>query len=162
MFGRRTRTRAVSHREPAARVLDSPTVLVADDDRMVRELLTAGLRREGYRVVAVPDGEAALEAARSTDLAVAILDWLMPGVQGPEVCAVIKADPKTASLPVLLVTSRSQDAEVQRAFEHGADDYVTKPFHLPDVMRVVNRLVRDRGARPSAAAVAPPEVTPNS
>lgn len=163
MFRSRAAARAASAQEHAAEVAESPCVLVADDDRMVRELLTAGLRRDGYRVLAVADGNAALDAARSADLAAAVLDWLMPGVQGPEVCRLIKADPRTAAMPVLLLTSRSRDDEVQQAFECGADDYVTKPFHLADVMRLVNRLVRDGGQRPSAArAGSRPRVTPNT
>ncbi len=163
MVRRRAAARAASAQEHAAEVGNSPCVLVADDDRMVRELLTAGLRRDGYRVLAVEDGDAALEAARSTDLAAAVLDWLMPGVQGPELCRLIKADPRTAAMPVLLLTSRSRDDEVQRAFECGADDYVTKPFHLTDVMRLVNRLVRDGGQRPSAArAGSRRQVTPKT
>lgn len=141
MLRRRSGVRASQRGARSQDGASRPAVLVADDDRMVRELLTAGLEREGYRVLAVADGHAALQTARSSDPVAVVLDWLMPGIQGPDLCAQLKSDPATAGLPVLLLTSRSQDVEVERGFENGADEYVTKPFHLSEVTKVVNIMV---------------------
>ena len=137
MLRRGRRRQAAPGRPPAL-------VLVADDDDVVREVLQAALEAHGHAVVAVADGAHALQAAREHRPRVAVLDWLMPGMAGPQVCEALRADPQTAALPVVLLTSQAQERDVVHAYRVGADEYVTKPFHPREVLAVVERLLAGR------------------
>ena len=117
------------------------TVLVADDDRDIRDLVVFKLEQQGHRVLAVADGPSAL--ARATDEAVdlAVLDVMMPGVSGLDVCRALRARPESAALPVILLTARAQEADVAAGFGGGADDYVTKPFSPRELASRVSALL---------------------
>ena len=95
------------------------TVLVADDDLDIRELVAFKLAQAGYEVRSAPDGVAALDAARAGGVDLVVLDLMMPGLSGLDVCA---------ELPVIMLTARAQDQDVATGFAAGADDYVVKPF----------------------------------
>jgi DNA-binding response OmpR family regulator len=105
-----------------------PLVLVADDDRDILELVAFRLERAGYDVVTADDGAQALAAAdkRAPDLAV--LDVMMPRLDGYEVTRRLRGRTDTERIPVILLTARVQEADVQRGFDAGADDYLKKPF----------------------------------
>jgi DNA-binding response OmpR family regulator len=105
-----------------------PVVLVADDDHDILILVTFRLERAGYDVLAAHDGEEALRLAfeRAPDLAV--LDVMMPKLDGYEVTARLRQNAATRLMPVILLTARVQEADIARGFEAGADDYVKKPF----------------------------------
>ena len=118
-------------------------VVIADDEPDVLRLLLSRLRRRGYDVIAATDGHQALYAVRAHCPAAVVLDYVMPGLQGTKVCAMLKADPDTAHIPVLMLTSRSDETAVAAAFEHGADEYLTKPFDF-DELDVVLRAHIDR------------------
>jgi len=104
------------------------TVLVADDDPDIRDLVTFKLTQTEHQVVAVEDGLAALEAIHSDHVDIALLDIRMPKMSGLDVCRELRASPETASLPVILLTARSQEGDVETGFAAGADDYIIKPF----------------------------------
>jgi len=104
------------------------TVLVADDDADIRELVAFKLGQAGYQVVTAADGVAALETARTTALDLAVLDLMMPGLSGLDVCAQLRLEERTASLPVIMLTAKAQEQDVAAGFATGADDYVVKPF----------------------------------
>lgn len=125
---------------PAARPV---LVLVADDDPVVREVLQASLESRGYSVVAVADGSSAVEAAQRFTPSLALLDWLMPGMYGPDVCAALRAAPATATIPVVLLTTQGEERDVEHGYRSGADEYVTKPFHPREVLAVVERLLAE-------------------
>lgn len=120
---------------------DPPLVLVADDDELIQRLLGRALERKGYRVHVCGDGKEALAVATKAPPAVAVLDWMMPGLQGPDVCAYLKGAPATSKVRVILLTSRGVDAEIESAFERGADDYMTKPFNVDELVRLVERQI---------------------
>ena len=124
--------------EPAA-----PTVLVADDEPDVRELVAYRLRRSGYEVVEAGDGQEALELALDRLPSLAVLDVMMPKLDGYELTRRLRAEETTRDMPVILLTARAQEADIARGFEAGADDYLRKPFN-PDelVARVRAVLVR--------------------
>ncbi|MEU1853065.1 response regulator [Streptomyces sp. NPDC019990] len=103
-------------------------VLIADDDADIRDLVAFKLTQSGHRVTAVEDGMAALRAAREQLFELVLLDIRMPGMSGLDVCRAVRADPGTASLPVILITARSQEGDVELGFAAGADDYIVKPF----------------------------------
>jgi len=105
-----------------------PVILIADDDEDILELVRLRLARSGYDTILARNGAEALAAAREMQPDVALLDVSMPGMDGYEVTAALKADPKTQDIPVILLTARAQTPDVTKGFEAGADDYITKPF----------------------------------
>jgi DNA-binding response OmpR family regulator len=104
------------------------TVLIADDDPDILALVTFKVKQAGYHLVTATDGAAALAAARATTPDLVVLDVSMPRMSGLEVCRELRADAATAKVPVLLLTARAQEADIEAGFDVGADDYVVKPF----------------------------------
>src|SRR5262249_5928464 len=104
-------------------------VLVADDDPDIRELGRFRLEQGGHEVTTVADGDAALASAPANGpYALILLDVMMPRRTGIEVCEALRADPAMRSVPILLLTAKAQEADVERGFAAGADDYIVKPF----------------------------------
>lgn len=112
----------------AETTVDRPLVLVADDDRDILELVAFRLERAGYDVVTAGDGAEALMMAGEREPDLAVLDVMMPRADGYEVTRTLRANPSTERMPVILLTARVQEGDVQRGFEAGADDYLKKPF----------------------------------
>jgi two-component system cell cycle response regulator len=109
-------------------------ILIAEDDPVSRRLLEAFLAKWGYQVVTATDGLDALQILESEDAPpLAVLDWMMPGLEGPQVCQRIRAHPDRPYVYVLLLTARSQQDDILRGLESGADDYLTKPFDAPEL-----------------------------
>jgi DNA-binding response OmpR family regulator len=121
-------------------------VLVADDDPDIRELVRYKLEQGGHEVTAVGDGDAALTAARANGpFALILLDVMMPRRSGIEVCEALRSDPATRAIPILLLTAKAQEADVERGFAAGADDYIVKPFSPRELSSRVNAaLARSR------------------
>ncbi|MBA2955423.1 response regulator [Nocardioides sp. MAH-18] len=118
--------------------------MAADDDQDILRLIAFRLERSGYRVVIAHDGEEALNAVREHVPALAVLDVRMPKMDGYEVTRAIRADEATRDIPVILLTARVQDADVQRGFEAGADDYVRKPFSPQELRSRVQAILGRR------------------
>jgi DNA-binding response OmpR family regulator len=116
-------------------------ILVADDDVDIRELVEFKLSTLGHDVVAVADGAAAIEACRAERPDLAVLDVMMPGVSGLDAIRAIRADPALADLPVILLTARAQESDVETGFDSGADDYITKPFSPRELASRVQALL---------------------
>jgi DNA-binding response OmpR family regulator len=106
----------------------TPLVLVADDDADILALVKFRLERAGYAVLAASDGEEALQLATEQSPDLAVLDVMMPKLDGYEVTSRLRQREETRDVPVILLTARVQEADVARGFEAGADDYVKKPF----------------------------------
>jgi DNA-binding response OmpR family regulator len=123
-----------------------PTVLVADDDPDVRDVVVFKLEQSGYEVLAAEDGGVALELARSVMPDLLVLDVMMPRMTGLDVCRELRARESTASIPIILLTARAQEGDVERGFAWGADDYLTKPFSPRELASRV-RAVLARTAR---------------
>jgi DNA-binding response OmpR family regulator len=104
------------------------TVLLAEDDADIRDLVTFKLRQQGYEVRAFEDGLSALASAHDEMPDLALLDITMPGMSGMDVCRELRADPATADVPIILLTARAQESDIETGFSVGADDYVVKPF----------------------------------
>jgi len=119
-------------------------VLVVDDERDILELVKYNLDREGYHVTTVATGEDALAAARAKLPDIVILDLMLPGVDGLEVCRRLKGDPRTRHIPIVMLTAKGDEADVVTGLELGAADYVTKPFS-PRVLTARIRAVLRRG-----------------
>jgi two-component system phosphate regulon response regulator PhoB len=116
-------------------------VLVADDDADIRDLVAFKLEQAGLDVVAVGDGQAALEQARSKQPTLAVLDISMPGLSGIDVCRMLRADPVTARMLIIMLTARVQAEDVEGGFSAGADDYVTKPFSPRELVSRIQALL---------------------
>jgi DNA-binding response OmpR family regulator len=116
---------------------DAKTVLIADDDDDIRELVAYRMTRSGYAVLQAANGEEAVELATAERPDLAILDVMMPRLDGFEVVRRLRAQEETARIPIILLTARAQDADVARGFGAGADDYIRKPFSPQELaMRV--------------------------
>ena len=103
-------------------------ILIVDDERDILELITYNLEREGYRVESVTSGEEALIRALKFLPDLIVLDLMLPGLDGIEVCRRLKRNDATKQIPVLMLTAKSEDSDIVTGLEIGADDYVTKPF----------------------------------
>jgi CheY-like chemotaxis protein len=117
-----------------------PRVLVVDDDAAVRELITVNLELAGFVVASAEDGVAALAAVDAFGPDLVTLDVMMPRLGGFETLERLRADPRTASIPVVMVTSRTRAADRARAEELGVAAYVTKPFEPGELVEVISRL----------------------
>ncbi|BCJ45648.1 hypothetical protein GCM10010168_59310 [Actinoplanes ianthinogenes] len=121
------------------------TVLVADDDADIRDLVAFKLEQAGLEVITVGDGQAAVEQARVHRPTLAVLDVSMPLLSGIDVCRMLRADPSTAGMLIIMLTARVQEQDVEGGFSAGADDYVTKPFSPRElVSRIQALLTRTR------------------
>ena len=122
-----------------------PTVLVAEDESALVTLLRYNLEREGYRVVEATDGEEALLLAAEEKPDLVLLDWMLPQLSGIEVCRRLRARPESRNVPILMLTARGEEADRVRGLNTGADDYITKPFSMTELLarlRAVMRRIR--------------------
>jgi DNA-binding response OmpR family regulator len=117
------------------------TVLVADDDADIRDLVAFKLEQAGLEVLAVGDGQAAVDTARARLPTLAVLDVSMPGLSGIDVCRMLRADPSTAGMLIIMLTARVQEQDVEGGFSAGADDYVTKPFSPRELVSRIQALL---------------------
>ena len=118
-----------------------PLALIAEDDRDIRELVTAKLTASGYQVISYSNGPAALAAVYQHQPAVALLDVMMPGISGIEILTRLQKDPRTSSIPVILLTAKSQEFDIDSGFAVGAADYIVKPFSPRDLVARVNAVI---------------------
>ncbi len=126
---------------------DHPTVLVVEDEPAQRDVLTYNLEAEGFEVVSAGDGEEALLLVAEVAPDIIVLDWMLPGISGIEICRRLKTRTETAGIPVLMLSARSEEVDRVRGLETGADDYVVKPYSVMELMaRVRNQLRRVRPA----------------
>ncbi|WP_299355691.1 phosphate regulon transcriptional regulator PhoB [uncultured Shimia sp.] len=126
---------------------DHPTVLVVEDEPAQREVLSYNLEAEGFDVVKAADGDEALLLVAETAPDIIVLDWMLPGTSGIEICRRLKSRNETATIPVIMLSARSEEVDRVRGLETGADDYVVKPYSVMELMaRVRNQLRRVRPA----------------
>ncbi|MCI5041223.1 MAG: phosphate regulon transcriptional regulator PhoB [Donghicola eburneus] len=126
---------------------EQPTVLVVEDEPAQREVLTYNLEAEGFRVIRAENGEEGLMMVDEDRPDLIVLDWMMPNVSGIEVCRRLKSRGDTRSIPVIMLSARSEEVDRVRGLETGADDYVIKPYSVVELMaRVRTQLRRTRPA----------------
>lgn len=125
---------------------NSPLILLVDDDRTTRMMLRRAMNNEGYRVVEASDGLEGLELYKQLKPDMVLLDAKMPGMDGFTCCTQIKAIAGGSGIPVLMITSLEDEDSVERAFEAGATDYITKPIHWAVLRRRVQRLLQEKQA----------------
>jgi DNA-binding response OmpR family regulator len=116
-------------------------ILIAEDDEEIRSLLKFKLETAGYEVYGVPDGEAAVEMAQAMLPDLVLLDWMMPRMNGLETCVALREIPELRALPIVMLTARGQEIDVDRGFSAGVDDYIVKPFSPREVTRRIEALL---------------------
>lgn len=130
---------------------DQPTVLVVEDELAQREVLAYNLEAEGFRVCKAENGDEALLVVDEDMPDIIVLDWMMPNLSGIEVCRRLKTRPETRSIPIIMLSARSEEVDKVRGLETGADDYVVKPYSVLELMaRVRSQL---RRVRPSTVGL---------
>ena len=117
-------------------------ILIVEDDKDIAALIAYYLDKAGYGTEIVGDGAHALAAARSTPPDLVILDLMLPGLNGLDVCKALRADSRTAALPIIMLTARGEESERVLGLDSGADDYVVKPFRPNELMARVRALLR--------------------
>jgi len=117
-------------------------ILIIEDEKDIIKMLDYNLKKEGFNILSIRNGEDAIGSARNEHPDLIILDLMLPGMDGLEVCRAIKGDSKTASIPIIMLTAKSQESDKVVGLELGADDYVTKPFSLRELIARIKAVLR--------------------
>jgi len=131
-------------------------ILIVDDEKDIIKMLDYNLKKEGYRVISVCNGEDALDSAKRENPDLIILDLMLPGIDGLEVSKSLKKEPKTSRIPIIMLTAKAQEADKVIGLELGADDYVTKPFSPRELiarMKAVLRRIQEREKLPEVLKI---------
>lgn len=142
---------------------DMQRILMVDDEQDIIELLSYNLSREGFEVATATDGEEALKKIMAKNFDLVILDLMMPGIQGMELCRILRNDPKTKYLPIIMLTAKTEEVDRILGLEMGADDYITKPFSPRELIARIKAVLR-RSARalPEGKCITVGELTINT
>lgn len=119
-------------------------ILVVDDEQDILELIRYNLSREGYQLDTVLSGEEAIKIARDRHPDLIILDLMLPGIDGLDVCRLLKGESRTAGIPIIMLTAKGEDSDVVTGLELGAEDYMTKPFSPKVLIARVRNILRRR------------------
>jgi two-component system, OmpR family, phosphate regulon response regulator PhoB len=142
-----TQGRVAKHSGGVGAMAGEPLVLVVEDEPAQREVLAYNIQAEGYQVISAQAGDEALVLVRETPPDVIVLDWMLPNVSGIEVCRQLKMSTETARIPVIMLSARSEEVDKIRGLETGADDYITKPYSVAELLaRLRTQLRRVRPA----------------
>jgi phosphate regulon transcriptional regulator PhoB len=117
-------------------------ILIVDDERDIADLLAYNLEKEGFATRKAYDGEQALELLRNRRPSLILLDLMLPGIQGIEVCRRIRKHPETSTIPTIMLTAKSDESDKVLGLEIGADDYITKPFSLKELLARIRAILR--------------------
>jgi two-component system, OmpR family, phosphate regulon response regulator PhoB len=120
----------------------SASILIVEDEAAIHQLLEYNLRAEGFRTRVVETGEEVHAAVTEEMPDLVLLDWMLPGLSGIEVCRLLRARTETQTLPVVMLTARGEETEKIRGLSTGADDYIVKPFSIPEVMARIHSILR--------------------
>jgi len=123
-----------------------PKILIADDEPEAVELVAFNLKQAGFDVITAADGEEALKKARAQLPALVVLDVMMPELDGLEVCKLLRHDPATAVIPIILLTAKAAEIDRVLGLELGADDYLTKPFSPRELVLRIRKILQRRAA----------------
>ena len=118
------------------------TILIIEDEHDLAELVAFNLEKEGYRPLIAHDGTAGLEAARRDQPDLILLDLMLPGIMGTELCKLLKSHEKTAAIPVIMLTAKGEEIDRVVGFEVGADDYIVKPFSSRELLLRIKAVLR--------------------
>jgi two-component system alkaline phosphatase synthesis response regulator PhoP len=128
----------------------TPRILMVDDEKDIVDLIAYNLEKEGYETLKALDGEKALQLVRTKTPDLVVLDLMLPGIQGLEVCKRIRKDPETAFIPIIMLTAKGAEIDKIVGLEVGADDYITKPFSVKELLARIKAVLRRSEARRAA------------
>lgn len=123
-------------------------ILIVEDEEEIQELIIYNLSKEGFRTSAVTSGEEALKRARAERLDLILLDLMLPGMDGLDVCKALRKDEKTQTVPVVMLTAKGEESDVVTGLELGADDYIVKPFSPKVLVARIKSVLRRKSAEP--------------
>jgi phosphate regulon transcriptional regulator PhoB len=129
--------------------MNTKKILVVDDEPDLVELVSYNLKKEGFKVFTAPDGEDALDKVRKGPFDLIILDLMLPGIQGVELCRMLRSNPKTEAIPIIMLTAKGEVSDRIRGLETGADDYMAKPFSPKELVARVKAILRRTGEGPT-------------
>ncbi len=118
------------------------SILVVDDEKDIRELVSYNLQKEGFRVEGSADGEEALECIKKYKYSLVVLDLMLPGIQGIDLCKMLKSSEETSATPIIMLTAKGEEFDKVLGLEVGADDYITKPFSPRELIARVKAVLR--------------------
>ena len=118
------------------------TILLVEDDQAIREMVVFALEKEGYNVIEAEDGQAAHVAIANERPDLILLDWMLPGDSGIEICRQLKREDDTRDLPIIMLTARGEEDDRVQGLETGADDFVSKPFSVRELVARIKALLR--------------------
>ena len=121
-------------------------ILVVDDEKDIVDLVTYNLEQEKFSVIKAYDGESALDLVKTKSPDLIVLDLMLPGIRGIEVCRLIRKNPETELVPIIMLTARSDQVDKIIGFELGADDYITKPFNVKELIARIRAILKRTGA----------------
>jgi len=119
-----------------------PTVMIVEDEEALSTLLQYNLAKEGYSLLTASDGEEAALLIRESAPDLVLLDWMLPGLSGIELCRQLRGRPETRNMPIIIITARGEEADRIRGLDTGADDYVTKPFSITELLARIRAVLR--------------------
>jgi phosphate regulon transcriptional regulator PhoB len=122
--------------------MTTKNILIVDDEPDIVQLISYNLHKAGFQISKALDGEEALQVVRTGHLDLIILDLMLPGIHGMELCRILRNNPKTAHVPIIMLTARGEESDKVRGLESGADDYMTKPFSPKELIARVKAVLR--------------------
>lgn len=142
-----TTTRTTTQRRTSRLSLSTPRILVIEDEPSQVELLRYNLEKQGFDVRIAMDGEEGVDAAREDPPDLILLDWMLPNLSGIEVCRQLRRDKVAREIPIIMLTARSEESDKVRGLDVGADDFVTKPYSVKELVARVRAALRRPAAR---------------
>jgi phosphate regulon transcriptional regulator PhoB len=128
-------------------------ILIVDDEPDIVDLVSYNLKKDGFKVTSASDGEEALTKIRRDKFDLVVLDLMLPHIQGGELCRIMKNDPKTAGIPIIMLTAKGEEADRVLGLESGADDYMTKPFSIRELIARIRAVLRRAGEKTATQRV---------
>ena len=134
-------------------------IMIVEDEQALVTILEYNLEKAGYDTVAVSDGKEALDRIEEEDPSLVLLDWMLPKMSGIEICREIRKMPQIGQVPIILLTARSEEQDKVKGLSTGADDYVTKPFSIPELLARIKALLRRVPPKPSVKTLSYADIT---
>ena len=133
--------------------MSKPKILIIEDERSLIDILSYNLSREGFDVISASDGTEGLRRAQTSAPDVIVLDLMLPGIDGLQICRQLRSDPKTQGIRIVMLTAKSEEVDEIVGFNMGADDYVAKPFKIKPLISRIKALLRRPAVEPASAEV---------
>ena len=133
--------------------MSKPKILIIEDERSLIDILSYNLSREGFDVISASDGTEGLRRAQTSAPDVIVLDLMLPGIDGLQICRQLRSDPKTQGIRIVMLTAKSEEVDEIVGFNMGADDYVAKPFKIKPLISRIKALLRRPSVEPASGEV---------